>query len=105
MDRAFVAYVDSDKFGRGTFGSYLAGWMADRGVTDLFTVSGSAQARAPTIRRNAKFIAEQRNSMRDQLHRAACTGQLTYHNGPMVDVFVPDGVAAATLAELDALDD
>lgn len=105
VDQAFVAYVDSDEFGRGTFGSFLACWLADRGVTDLFTLSGRAAGRAPLIARNEKFIAEQRSSMRSQLLSAARTGQLVYQDGPQVDVFVTEGTSAATEDELMLLDD
>ena len=104
-DQAFIAYVDSDEFGHGTFGSFLAHWLADRGVTDLFTLSGSAAGRAPLIARNEKFIAEQRSCMRRQLLSAARTGQLVYQDGPLVDVFVAEGTSAATEAELVLLDD
>lgn len=103
-DRAFVAYVDSDEFGRGAFGSFLARWLADRGVTDLFTLSGRAASRVPLVARNEKFIAEQRSSMRDELLSAARTGRLVYSDGPLVDVFVAEGTDAATSLELEELD-
>ena len=57
------------------------------------------------IARNAKFIAEQRNSAREQLHSAARTGQLAWQDGPMVDVFVPEGASAASAEELEELED
>ena len=105
VDRAFVDYINSDEFGNGTFGSFLARWMTSRGVTDLFTVSGSAVARARLIARNEKFITVQRNSMRDELLAAARVGRLVYMDGPMVDVFVPEGSTAATAEEIEELDD
>ena len=105
VNLAFIAYVDSDEFGSGTFGSFLCRWMAAHSVTDLFTVSGCAKARAPSIKRNEQFIATQRSRMREQLHSAACAGQLVWHDGPMVDLFVPEGITAATTAELEELED
>ena len=97
--------MDADEFGTGTFQAFLKRWLAVRGICDLFTVSGSAEARAPAIKRNEIFIAEQRQSLREELHAAACTGRIVWHDGPMVDVFVPDGHTTVTAVQLEELGD
>ena len=38
-DRAFVSYVDSEQFGTGTFGTFFIGWLEERGVANLKTLT------------------------------------------------------------------
>lgn len=43
--------------------------------------------------------------MRQLLLHAASMGKLVWHDGPLIDIFVPDGCAEMMPIDLDALDD
>ena len=42
--------------------------------------------------------------LRERLLTAAQTGQLVYHDGPLIDIFVEEDASPATAVDLDALD-
>ena len=100
-----MAYVDSDSFGSGDFGSFFVNWLQRRGVTDLHSVRGRASTRGYATQRNLTFINQQRAALRERLLHAAQTGRLAWHDGPLVDVFVPEGTSRLSAVDLDALDD
>ena len=45
------------------------------------------------------------DGLRERLLHAAQTGRLAWHDGPLVDVFVPEGISRLSAVDLDALDD
>jgi len=105
-DEAFVAYVSSGSFGEGVFRRFLVDWLQAKGVTDLNTIRGSGGTRGPCTQRNLTFINQRRSEMREQLLHAASVGKLVWHDGPLVDIFVPSERAAETSSiDLDALDE
>lgn len=104
-DHAFVAYVDSDSFGSGSFGAFFVSWLQRFGVSDLHAVRGTAGTRVDAISRNMAFIRGQRAALRERLLQAARTGKLAWQDGPLVDTFVPDETTRLSAEELDALDE
>ena len=105
---AFVAYVDSSEFGKGTFGKFLVEWLGGQQpqpVVDLLTVGRSGTRRVAAVESNEAFIREERIQLRALLLRAGREGKLLFQNGAMLHDFVESADAAATSAELDELDD
>ena len=111
VSRAFVAYVDSSEFGKGTFGKFLVEWLGGQQpqpVVDLLTVGRSGTRRVAAVESNEAFIREERIQLRALLLRAGREGKLLFQNGAMLHDFVESADAAATSAtsaELDELDD
>ena len=99
-DRDFVAYLDSDEFGRGFFGSFFERWLKELGVSNLLGVRGRAETSA-----NQAFVSAERDAMRMQLLTAARAEKLVYTDGPQIDAFTADGASEATDIDLDALDE
>ena len=110
VSRAFVAYADSNEFGKGTFGTFLVAWLAEQQpqpVVDLRsrTLGRSGTQRVAAVEGNLAFIREERTQLRALLLRARREGKLAFQDGAMLHDFVESADAAATSAELDELDD
>ena len=105
VDRAFLAYCDSVKFGSGDFGAFLVSWLGrmGRGVVDLNQLRGSGIGRREAVERNEAYIREQRQELREQLIAAAHEGLHPFPDGAVHGEFVESGTGA-TEADLDALD-
>ena len=70
----------------------------------LHSLRGTA-VRSDAKERNLSFINEQRAQLIERLLHAAQTGKLAWHDGPLVDVFVPEGTSRLSTVDLDAVDD
>ena len=94
--------MDSDRFGKGAFKSFLTEWLSTEfGVVDLRTVGErAAECRAA----NQAFIDAERERMRALLFEAAVDDKLAYTDGPLLDVFIEGKAKEATAAQLEAMD-
>ena len=100
--RAFAAYMDSDRFGKGAFKPFLTEWLSTEfGVVDLRTVGERAAERRAA---NQAFIDAERERMRALLFEAAVDDKLAYTDGPLLDVFIEGKAKEATTAQLEAMD-
>ena len=110
VSRAFVAYADSNEFGKGTFGTFLVAWLAEQqpqSVVDLRsrTLGRSGTQRVAAVEGNLAFIREERTQLRALLLRAGREGKLAFQDGAVLEDFVENADDAATSAELDELNE
>lgn len=97
LDEAIIDYVGSPGFGAVTFdafSTFLAAWLKDRDVSNLFAVARAQLGDATAL--NEKFITDERDGHREALSTAAAAGKLEdYRKGSRYDTFAGKGNAAA----------